>query len=99
MHGINVWASLSLEEIVPALEEGLLLPLSIAEMLCILHKFKNEREPSHVLRLHAYARKNGWEAHKLIGNELVSTLAYIGTMHAAQEMFEHIGVHHLGMQC
>eukprot|EP00250_Pteridium_aquilinum_P005543 c15617_g2_i1 orf=3-845(-) len=84
------WEMLSIEEALACLEGGPLyetLP-SVSNLASILSKCRKDKNRSHVLRLHAYLRERGMEAHSSLGNELVSALVDTGNIHDAQKVFD-----------
>eukprot|EP00250_Pteridium_aquilinum_P000607 c10722_g1_i1 orf=102-566(+) len=66
------------------------LQLSVQYLLHILHKCIVLGGPSHGLRLRAYMRTCGLQAHSSLGNHLVSVLVEAGCVHDAQQVFNNL---------
>eukprot|EP00250_Pteridium_aquilinum_P019063 c24275_g6_i1 orf=480-1427(+) len=80
--------SLSLENEPISLEDDSLPQPSIEELLCIVWKCKEAKSLVSALRLHAYMYKIGLEAHRSLGNRLVSMFVTVGSMSYAQKIFD-----------
>ena len=54
----------------------------------LLHKCKEEKSRGNAQQLLASIRETGLERHRSLGNNLVSTLAELGSLHDAQQIFD-----------
>eukprot|EP00250_Pteridium_aquilinum_P014207 c21847_g1_i1 orf=676-1470(+) len=67
-----------------------LLQPSIEDVARLLQTCRTQKDRVSALRLSAYIRKSGLEAHMSIGNHLVSMLVDVGSMHSAREVFDRL---------
>ena len=80
---------LSLVEALASLER-MSHPPSVENLTCVLRKCRKVKDQAYALRLHAYLRKTGLEAHKSIGNYLVPMLVEVGSLSDAQQVFDRL---------
>eukprot|EP00250_Pteridium_aquilinum_P006068 c16053_g1_i1 orf=80-670(+) len=90
-HG--VLATSTMEEALTALETATPRASSsppsfvVDTIASILHKCRKGKNSSYATRLHVCMRENGLESHRTLGNQLVSLLVDVGSIHDAQQVF------------
>eukprot|EP00250_Pteridium_aquilinum_P029195 c3872_g1_i1 orf=343-654(+) len=82
------WKMHNVEEAPTSMEAGAQRRVSNEDLSRILHKCSKEKDHVQASRLHVYMRENELDTHSSLGNYLVSMLAEVGNMHAAQQVFD-----------
>eukprot|EP00250_Pteridium_aquilinum_P034591 c7791_g2_i1 orf=234-1208(+) len=85
-----LWRMLKVDKVLPLLEETSLPPSSIEVYACMLYKCRKERNRAQALHLNALLQESGLETP--LGNCLVSLLVDVGSMNAAQQVFDRLSI-------